>query len=160
MTRLLPILLEVGDEARDEHEVDRPVAGDLVGDAQVAAARVPDRRSRWRRSNRWPSSRSRAARRWGGQTEGRVLTKDAQLELLERRTGFDPERFDVRPSSALERVEGVGLPAAAIEREHQLAAQTVVKRVLRDEPLELRHHLGVPAERKVGVDAILDRRQT
>ena len=88
------------------------------------------------------------------------MTKDAQLELLERRTGFDPERFDLRPSSALERVEGVGLPAAAIEREHQLAAQTVVKRVLRDEPLELRHQLGVPAERKVGVDAILDRRQT
>ena len=45
VARLLPVLLEVGDEAGDEHEVDRPVAGHLVGDVEVAAARVADRRA-------------------------------------------------------------------------------------------------------------------
>ena len=35
-----PVELEVRDVARDEHEVERPLAGDLVGDVDVAALRV------------------------------------------------------------------------------------------------------------------------
>ena len=38
--RVLPLQLQVRDEARHEHEVDRPVADDLVGDVDVAALRV------------------------------------------------------------------------------------------------------------------------
>ena len=57
-------------------------------------------------------------------------------------------------------MERVSLPAAAIEREHRLAAQTLAKRVLRDKRLELRHQLVMAAERQFGVDAILDRRKT
>jgi hypothetical protein len=30
------------DEPRDEHEIDRPIAGDLVGDVEIAALRVSD----------------------------------------------------------------------------------------------------------------------
>ena len=159
MARLLPVLLEVGDEAGDEHEVDRPVAGHLVGDAEVAAARVADRRlPPCRHSNRRRgASRVRTP---GRQVQARVLTEDAQLELLERRPGVDAELLDERPASALEHVQRVGLPAAAVEREHQLAAQALAKRVLRDERLELRHQLVMAAERQVGVDAILDRRET
>ena len=44
--RLAPVHLEVREEAGHEDEVDRAVAGHLVGDAQVAAAGVADRRGR------------------------------------------------------------------------------------------------------------------
>ena len=57
-------------------------------------------------------------------------------------------------------MERVGLPAAAVEREHQLAAQTLAKRMFGDERLEFRHQLVMAAERQVGVDAILDHRET
>ena len=39
---MLPAGLEGADPAVDEHEVERPVADDLVGDPDVAAARVGD----------------------------------------------------------------------------------------------------------------------
>jgi hypothetical protein len=150
MTRLLPVLLEVGDEARDEHEVDRAVAGDLVGDVEVAAARVADRRM------------PRCRRGRGGlrrRLQARVLTEDLQLELLERRPRVDAELLDERAASAPEDLEGIGLPATAVEREHQLAPQTLAKHVLCDQRLELRHQLVMAAERQLGVDAILDRRE-
>jgi hypothetical protein len=57
-------------------------------------------------------------------------------------------------------VERLGLPAAAVEREHQLAAETLAKQVLRDQRLEFGHQRGMAAERQVGVDAILDRGDT
>ena len=38
--RLLPLQVQVRHEARHEHQVDRPVADDLVGDVSVAALRV------------------------------------------------------------------------------------------------------------------------
>ena len=154
VARLLPVLLEVGDEAGEEHEVDRPVAGHLVGDAEVAAARVADRRAN-RRLGRRAGARTR-----GGQVQARILTEDAQLELPERRPGVDAELLDERPAAALEPMQRVGLPAAAVQREHQLAAQAFAKRVLRDERLELRHQLVMAAERQLSVDAILDRRET
>lgn len=37
---ILPVVLEVGHEARHEDEVERPRPGDLIGDVQVAALRV------------------------------------------------------------------------------------------------------------------------
>ena len=56
-------------------------------------------------------------------------------------------------------MERVGLPAAAVQREHQLSAQAFAERVLGDERLELRHQVVVAAERQVGVDPILERRE-
>ena len=57
-----------------------------------------------------------------------------------------------RPSSSIEpraraavRLECLGLPAAAVEREHQLPVQPLPSRVLVDERLELRHELGCAA---------------
>jgi hypothetical protein len=83
-----------------------------------------------------------------------------QLELPQHRPGVDAELLDQRPASALERMQRVGLPATAVQREHQLAAQALAKRVLRDERLELRDQLVMAAECQLSVDAILDRRET
>jgi hypothetical protein len=56
-------------------------------------------------------------------------------------------------------VQRVGLPAAAIQREHQLTAQPLPEHVLGDQRFELRYQLVVAAGRQVGVDAVLERRQ-
>src|SRR5262249_62344361 len=95
----------------------------------------------------------------GGEIQSRVLTQDAQLELLECVSWVDAELFHERPASALEDVERVRLPIAAVQREHQLAAQTLAKRMFRDERLELGHQLVMAAELEVGIDAVLDRSQ-
>jgi hypothetical protein len=50
------------------------------------------------------------------------------------------------------RLERIGLPPAAVEREHQLSAQSLAQRVLADERVELARDLGMPAAGEVGVD--------
>src|SRR5262249_12313287 len=132
------------------------VAGYFVGDAEIAGSRVLDERLS---PHRQPDGRRRV-RISAGQIQSRVLAKDAQLELLQRRAWVDAKLVDEGSAPGLEHVEALRLRTAAVEREHQLAAQALAKRVLGDERLELRNELGVPAECEVGVDAILDRRQT
>jgi hypothetical protein len=43
VVRVLPSDLEVREEARHEDKVEGPIAGDLVRDVDIAAARIPDR---------------------------------------------------------------------------------------------------------------------
>ena len=57
------------------------------------------------------------------------------------------------------RAQRLGLPARAVEREHQLPAQPLAQRVLRDERLELATSSRACAEREVRVDALLQRVQ-
>ena len=45
----------------------------------------------------------------------------------------------------------------AVQREHQLSAQALPRRILRHQSLELRDQPGVPSEGQVGLDPILDR---
>src|SRR5262249_8372051 len=85
--------------------------------------------------------------------------QNAQLELLQHRSGVDPELLGEQPTPALEHLQRVGLPAAAIQRKHQLATQPLAERVLGDERLQLRDQLVMSAERQVGLDPIADRRQ-
>ena len=87
------------------------------------------------------------------------MAEDLQLELLQRRPRLEAELLDQRPAPSLKRVQRVGLPAAAIQRQHQLAAQPLSEHVLGDQRLELRHQLEMAAGRQVGVDPILQRRQ-
>src|SRR6266568_4310206 len=42
--RVLPVIIEMRYESGNEDEVERPLARDLIGDVDVAALRVPDRR--------------------------------------------------------------------------------------------------------------------
>ncbi len=54
--------------------------------------------------------------------ERRILIQDLPLELAKRRRGLDPELVDEGAPRLLIRRQRFGLAAAAIEREHQLAA--------------------------------------
>ena len=96
--------------------------------------------------HRWAS----AARR------GRVLLEDALLEVAQRGPGLQPELLVEPPPSLGEDLERLGLPAAAIEREHELAAQALAQRVLVDQRDQLRE-VGT-AESELRVEVVLDAR--
>ena len=78
------------------------------------------------------------------------------MQLAELAAGLDPELIDERAPRALIGVERLGLAAAPVEGEHQLAAQPLAQRVLGDERLELAGQLGVPAGGEILLDALLD----
>ena len=52
--------------------------------------------------------------------------------------------------------EGLALPSASIEGEHQLTPKRLAQRVLAHELLELRDESGVPTQRELGPDAELE----
>ena len=106
-----------------------------------------------------PLLRGRSAARPAPGVERRVLAEDRLLELAQRGARLDPELLDEHAARLLVRLERLGLPAAAVEREHQLAAEPLAERVLGDQRLELGDEVGVGAERELGVDQILQRRR-
>ena len=60
-----------------------------------------------------------------------VLLQYPRLELLQRGRGLEAERLDEREARRTERLQRLRLPAGAIQRDHQLAAQPLVQRMLR-----------------------------
>ena len=93
------------------------------------------------------------------EAERRVLREDRALELAERLARLDPELVDERLARTLIDRERVGLPARAVERQHQLRARALPQRLLEHEALELGDELAVPREREVSVDPVLERGQ-
>ena len=81
------------------------------------------------------------------------------MQLAEGRARLDPELVHQRAAGVLVGLERLGLPAGAIEREHQLRAQPLAQRILGDERLQLADELGVAAGLEVGVDALLEHGQ-
>ena len=131
--------LPVGvDDARDEHGHD--------------LARGPRRRRR--QLDRLPCALDA-----GRRAERLVLSEDRLLELPELVGGIDPELLDEHPPDVLVRLERLGLPAAAVQREHQLRAGPLPVRLGRDERLEVGDNVEVPPERELRVDELLPRRE-
>ena len=91
--------------------------------------------------------------------ERRVLPQDRPLEPLQLLARLEPELVRQLAPGHPVASQRLGLAAGAVEREHQLAAQALPQRMLGDERLELADELGVTAERQVGVDPLLERRQ-
>ena len=80
----------------------------------------------------------RCASTTGGGVERPVLGQDRGLQLAELVTGFEPELLTEKLTAVLEHAERVGLPAGAVQREHQQPAEPLAQRMRRDELLELR----------------------
>ena len=116
--------------------------------APPAVALRPSGRSRERR--RRPPARRRRRRELG------AVGEDLGLELAQLRAGLEPELVAHVPSAVAVDLQRLGLPPAAVEREHELAAYALAQRVLAHERLELADHLCVAAEREVCVDALLE----
>ena len=92
------------------------------------------------------------------QLERRVVVEDGFLEALELIVRLEPELLVQQPPARAEDLERVCLAAAAIEGQHQLAAELLAKRVLAYQPFQLGHELRLPSELEVGGDPLLDRR--
>ena len=91
--------------------------------------------------------------------ERRVLHKDRLLQALQRLTRVDPQLVDERASRPLVRVKRFRLSARAVEGEHELAVESLPKPVLRRQRFQLWNELVVAAEREIGVDPLLERRE-
>jgi hypothetical protein len=93
-----------------------------------------------------------AARRRGSQA--RIVGEDRLLQLPERGHGLEAELVHERHSRCSVGLERVGLPVAAIERQHELAAHALAQRMLPHQGLELADELRVPSAGEVGVYAV------
>jgi hypothetical protein len=81
------------------------------------------------------------------------------VELLEAPTWIYPELVDEHATRIVVDLKGFGLSARSVQREHQLPAKTLAQGVLLDEYLELADELGARSARKLGLDAVFERRQ-
>ncbi len=88
--------------------------------------------------------------------EGRLLAEDGALEALEGGARLDPELLDEQLPRLLVDGERFGLAPVAVEGEHELAAEALAVRVLRDEGLELGDEVAAVPEGEVGVDPLLE----
>ncbi len=81
------------------------------------------------------------------------------MQLLKRRAGLDPELVDENTPRVVVDLERFGLPARPVEREHQVAAKPLAKRMLVGEGLELSDQVAVTACFELRLDAVLERRE-
>jgi hypothetical protein len=88
-----------------------------------------------------------------------VVLEHPPLELLQLEPGLDAELLAQCLARAAVELERVGLPARAVEREHQLRPWPLPEGLLRDQLFELRDEARVAAQREVCVDALLERRE-
>ena len=89
----------------------------------------------------------------------RILLEDRLLQLLQGGARLEAELVPHRLAHPPKHLERRGLPIAPIEGEHQLPAEPLAARVLRDQRLELGNEIAMAAELQVGLDPILERRQ-
>jgi hypothetical protein len=87
------------------------------------------------------------------------VLEDRLLETMQLGTGLETELLDEGAPCVGVRLECFGLAAGSVEGEHELGAETLAQRVSPDEGAELSDQLRVSAEREVGVDPCLQRRQ-
>ena len=80
------------------------------------------------------------------------------MQPLELRSRLDADLVDQRGPGVPIGLECVGLAARAVQRQHQLAAQPLAVRLVRDQRLELADQLTVSAGVQIAVDRLLDRR--
>ena len=85
-----------------------------------------------------------------------VLGQHRRLELPQRVSRLDPQLIHERTPQVTISLECVRLAAPAVERDHQLAAESLAQRMLRDERLELGDQLRVTAELEVRLDPLLE----
>jgi hypothetical protein len=88
-----------------------------------------------------------------------ILVEHGPVQRLQLGPGLDAEAVDERCPGARVRLERLGLPAGAVERDHELPAEPLAQRVVSDQPFELGDELAVAPVREVGVDPVLDQRE-
>jgi hypothetical protein len=83
------------------------------------------------------------------------VAQDRPLQLAKGRRRLEAELLQQQLPHLAVDLEGLGLAAAAVEGEHQLAAEPLAQRLGGDQALELADQLGPGAKGQVGVDPLL-----
>ncbi len=81
------------------------------------------------------------------------------MQFLDEPAGFDSQLLVELAAQVAVGRECVGLPSAAVEREHQQRPEAFAERLGLDQGLQFGHQFGVLAEGEVGVQAGLQHRQ-
>lgn len=89
-----------------------------------------------------------------------IVGEDRAFELLELRAWLQPEFFNEGRARIAVDVQRVRLTSRSVQREHQLATKALPQGLTRGERLQLRHELRRLPGTKVGLDPVLDRRDT
>ena len=84
------------------------------------------------------------------------MRKDHALEPPQLRAGLDAELVDEHLAADAHHLERLGLPARPVQRDHQLAAQTLAQRMLGDERLQLAREVLGASARQLRGDSLLD----
>ncbi len=122
-------------QERDRDDLPFPLKPRLAGRWRFES----DLRSRWRRLALEPG----------------VLAKDRLLELLKAWAGLDSEVLHERLPRVPVHLEGLRLPTAPVERQHELRPQALTGRMLGNERLDVCNELACQAQREIGVDPVL-----
>ena len=152
-----------GELARDLYREPRLSRTTDTGKRQQAHIRPTEQRAHRRdleSAAHQPSRRTwqiHRARRRNRQRERRILAQHRTLELPQRRGRLDPKLLRESSPRVLIGAERIGLPARPEEREHQLRARPLPKRLLRDQLLELADQRVMPTERELRFDPQLNR---
>ena len=89
----------------------------------------------------------------------RRLPQDVALQLGQPSARVDPELLTQHAACLLERLQRLGLPARAVQRQHQQPVQALPERIAANQLLELGGGRGMPAKRQLGGQAVLQRGQ-
>jgi hypothetical protein len=119
--------------------------------------------SPWMRTGRLGSSASGPGRDQcqpaAAPVERWVVGEDGCVQALQWLAGVDAELAGEQVADAPVGGERLGLPAAAVQRQHELAVQPLPQRMLAGQLFQLAGERVVPAQRQVGVDPRLQRGQ-
>ena len=74
------------------------------------------------------------------------------MQAPQRLPGIDPELVGEQIADTPVSGQRVGLPAAAVQRQHELAVQPLPQRMVGDQPLQFGGDRAVPAKRQVSLD--------
>ncbi len=95
-----------------------------------------------------------------GHVEPRILREDSCLELSKVSAWFDSQLINQQAPGHAVGLQCVGLATRTVKSEHQLESETLAKRVLSSEPLELSDYSDVLAKYEISIDTVAQRAQT
>ena len=112
--------------------------------------------------DRWRGRRRQSADRRAGRLrslQARFMREDCLLEFPERGRRLEAKLVDQCHPRVAVSLQCLGLAPAAVEGQHQLAAQALTQRMLSHERLELADQLRVPSAGQIGVDPVFEQRE-